>query len=347
MSEPLEQRYRRLLRWYPAEHRATYEAEMLGVLLDCAAPGQRRPTWRERLDLVRGGLRCRLTRLGRSYDGSAWRDAAGVVGLVITAAFALVHLKTEVNLMITWVRFDDAFRLFPPQASDYLPTLAWVLALLALLVGPRWSRIVLGWTAFLLEFGVAGLVVFQLKHPRDASTAGLLLALVAAVCASVSRPGRRAWRPLGRTRTRLLSALAVVYLPLWLICYTPVVNSVINPELSLLLALTVWAPQGMLVPVAALIMLVGRPDPIRRRLWVLFAGLVVLIGSSTLTAYHDNGAVYQLPNPAFATRLDAPWYVAVTVLLPVLALLTVVAGARLVRWSERRDADNQELVAPG
>lgn len=342
MSEPLERRYRRLLRWYPAEHRATYGAEMLGVLLDCAAPGQRRPTWRERLDLARGAVRCRLTRLGRSYDGAAWRDAAGVVGLLITATFALDYLKNEVSLVILWTH-RDMLRVFPPRPSDYLPTLAWVLALLALLVGPRWSRIALSWAAFLLEFGVAGLFVFQLGLPRDASTAGVVLALVAAVCASVSPPGRRAWRPLGRLRAWLLSGVAVAYLPLWLINYTGLTISAFNWGLMPLLA----APLEVLLPVAVLILLVGRPGPLRKRLWVIFAGLAVLVGSSLHTSYTNHRMLDGLPNPNYATRLDAPWYIAVTILLPLLALLTVVVGARLVRWSERHDSDNPELVAPG
>lgn len=40
---PLEGRYRRLLRWYPADHRAAHEDEMIGVLLDDAEPGRERP----------------------------------------------------------------------------------------------------------------------------------------------------------------------------------------------------------------------------------------------------------------------------------------------------------------
>ena len=39
----LELRYRRLLALLPWEHRRRYEDEMLGVLLDGAKEGQRRP----------------------------------------------------------------------------------------------------------------------------------------------------------------------------------------------------------------------------------------------------------------------------------------------------------------
>ena len=57
MSE-LERSYRRLLRAYP---RGDRRDEILTTLLDAAAPDRQRPTWRERADLLAGGLRARLT----------------------------------------------------------------------------------------------------------------------------------------------------------------------------------------------------------------------------------------------------------------------------------------------
>ncbi|MBA9006296.1 hypothetical protein [Thermomonospora cellulosilytica] len=55
----LSDRYRRLLRWYPRDHRGDHEEEMLDVLLAAARPGRTRPTLQEAVDLVRGGLRNR------------------------------------------------------------------------------------------------------------------------------------------------------------------------------------------------------------------------------------------------------------------------------------------------
>jgi hypothetical protein len=40
----LERRYRQLLRAYPVAWRQTREEEILGVLMDGARPGRRRPT---------------------------------------------------------------------------------------------------------------------------------------------------------------------------------------------------------------------------------------------------------------------------------------------------------------
>ncbi|MFC6883072.1 MULTISPECIES: hypothetical protein [Actinomadura] len=70
----LEHRYRRLLRWYPADHRDRHEDEMLGVLLATAGPDRERPTARESADLIAGGLTVRLRRLPRALRGPEWRE---------------------------------------------------------------------------------------------------------------------------------------------------------------------------------------------------------------------------------------------------------------------------------
>jgi hypothetical protein len=52
----LERRYRRLLAWYPAEHRRTYGDEMIGVLLAATPLGRRRPGAMDIADMIRGGI---------------------------------------------------------------------------------------------------------------------------------------------------------------------------------------------------------------------------------------------------------------------------------------------------
>ncbi|WP_435738051.1 hypothetical protein V5D56_05510 [Cellulosimicrobium sp. PMB13] len=49
--------YRRLVRLFPYTYRRAHEAEMLGHLLDGAAPGQTRPSRAERWDLLRAAVR--------------------------------------------------------------------------------------------------------------------------------------------------------------------------------------------------------------------------------------------------------------------------------------------------
>lgn len=80
----LRRGYRRLLRAYPRWYRRERGAEMLTVLVAASPPGRQRPTARDALDLIRGGLRCRL----RVPRGPGFRFIAGTVTLcaAVTAA---------------------------------------------------------------------------------------------------------------------------------------------------------------------------------------------------------------------------------------------------------------------
>jgi hypothetical protein len=78
----LEDRYRRWLRWYPAEHRRAHEDEMLGVLLAAAGPNQTRPAVRDVVDLVRGGLGIRIRRAPEALTRGGWREAAALLGVI-------------------------------------------------------------------------------------------------------------------------------------------------------------------------------------------------------------------------------------------------------------------------
>src|SRR5688572_12701823 len=82
--ERLRRSYRRLLWAYPRWYREERGAEMTTTLLDDAAPGQRRATRREVVDLLRCGLRARL-RPPRS--ASAWL-ATVMVALYVALAGA-------------------------------------------------------------------------------------------------------------------------------------------------------------------------------------------------------------------------------------------------------------------
>lgn len=82
MTDPLERRYRVLLRAYPRSHRDRHADEMVGVLLADADPGQHTPGLRGTIDLVRGGLSVRLQRL-MGLPGPHWQDALAVVSLIL------------------------------------------------------------------------------------------------------------------------------------------------------------------------------------------------------------------------------------------------------------------------
>jgi hypothetical protein len=106
----LEDRYRRLLRWYPTDHRRVHEEEMLGVLLAAAGPGRSRPPVRDALDLVLGGLGIRLRRAPRSFARDDWRDAAALLS-VIAPLFLLAdaaRYAVTASVLIPQVRYDMA-----------------------------------------------------------------------------------------------------------------------------------------------------------------------------------------------------------------------------------------------
>jgi hypothetical protein len=95
-SLALERRYRRLLAWFPAEHRREYGEEMIGVLLASAPEGRRRPRLADAFDLMTGGLRARFRRRGGGLSDAHWPDSLAVcsVGLpvMLLAALAVNYL---------------------------------------------------------------------------------------------------------------------------------------------------------------------------------------------------------------------------------------------------------------
>ncbi|SBT53554.1 hypothetical protein [Micromonospora narathiwatensis] len=83
----LTRHYRRLLLAYPRAYRRERGEEILGLLLDTAPAGRTRPTVREALDLIRGGLRCRLGRPASSTVG-VWAVLTALICGLFTASLA-------------------------------------------------------------------------------------------------------------------------------------------------------------------------------------------------------------------------------------------------------------------
>ncbi|WP_433224666.1 hypothetical protein [Microtetraspora malaysiensis] len=89
---PLEQRYRKLLAWYPKAHREQHEEEMIAVLLAGADPGQDRPTAHDTLDLLRGGLAIRLRHAVGPESRRHWRDALDITALIPPLVLFLMEI---------------------------------------------------------------------------------------------------------------------------------------------------------------------------------------------------------------------------------------------------------------
>ncbi len=160
----LQRRFRRLLSAYPVEHRQTYQAEMLGVLLDGAGPHRGRPTLAEAFDLLGGAFRYRSRQAGNDLTGRRWRDAAAVIAVVAPGAMLLIqvsallgsqqvvqYLANRVGVFVG----DPAARMGP---SVWVPSLAWLVTLAALL-GPRFAAIGLGWVAGMRLLGRRRLLI--------------------------------------------------------------------------------------------------------------------------------------------------------------------------------------------
>lgn len=80
-STSVAERYRRLLAWYPRDHRERHGEEMLSVLL--AGAGERtRPSRGEAIDLLRGALRLHLRRVVGADGGIDHRDVLAIVSLL-------------------------------------------------------------------------------------------------------------------------------------------------------------------------------------------------------------------------------------------------------------------------
>ena len=88
----LEGSYRRLLRWYPSSYRTRHEEEILGVLMDAAQPGQRRPGARESVDLLWSALKIRIRMTLRGADSQHWQAALALVGVLLPLLMLLLKL---------------------------------------------------------------------------------------------------------------------------------------------------------------------------------------------------------------------------------------------------------------
>jgi hypothetical protein len=86
VSEPLERRYRWLLRAYPSRYRDTHGDELIGTLLEAASPTQRLPSGREATGLLLGGLRTRARAAATASPPRVWSDGLHLGALLIVLA---------------------------------------------------------------------------------------------------------------------------------------------------------------------------------------------------------------------------------------------------------------------
>lgn len=236
-SDGLEERYERLLRWYPPAHREMHGEEMLGVLMEASEPGRRRPSVREALDLARGGLVIRARRLRVDADTLAVLSLVAPLVLLIGTVIGLHE--------VAW------FVLFGPevppwQAFPEAPAFAvWPVLLLLGFLGWRRTAAVGAWVAtaalaFLLYQDFGG---HYLGATDKVWWVGL--AVLGATALTLSAGPRRGVEVLGARRS-----LAVV-VAVGLVLLVGAGGSLLRPGY--------WIAQPVLALVVAVACLRGRP----------------------------------------------------------------------------------------
>jgi hypothetical protein len=202
MSETrvLEGRYRRLLAWYPAAHRASYGDEMIGVLLAGASSGQRRPGVGDTLDLISSALRVRIRAALTGGSDPGWLDALAAASLLAAPLMIVLLLRQDLGWMASLLWHSA------PQTGG-LPASLWPVAVLLLplalgLLGLRRTAAV---AAMLLMTWVLVQAALgqQLREPRLA--AYLVLFGVQALALAAS-PGPRRGLQLLSTKAIVMSA---------------------------------------------------------------------------------------------------------------------------------------------
>jgi hypothetical protein len=247
-----EQHYRKLLAWYPRDHRERHGEEMLGVLLAGAGPSRR-----ETVDLLRGALRLHLRRAVGMDGGIDHRDVLAIVSLL----GPVVMLAGAATVLDRLAAGSSLWRL-PIMVLDFQDAPAWaiwgVVAVLSL-SRKRRSAAVGAWLGT-LAFLAPPVLLHPLFWNRVVATTGwvLLGALVAAALTWSPGPAR-GWELVGGRRIVVLVAAVGA---------------------SVLLVMKSLGTYGMVFHHMDIV--VEKHGPVRMVLW--FLALVLLVAGAVVAA---------------------------------------------------------------
>lgn len=236
MTTSLERRYRRLLRAYPAAYRRRRGDELLATLLEAAAPRQRRPTLRETLSLLGGGLSARAGVAGGCTPWTLWAE-----GLRLGALLLLVSMTSDAA-SATWLQTNHlVFTWISSTAAGLAVTVASAAAVAAVARGAFRPALVLLGVA--VAAGWSGL-----RYPPPPElwaylTAAGILAVLAV--RPPANPRRRAWPWLLATPLPLVVGLYGIHFPTDR--SFPQLGMIVDvrtllPVAALLLAVLLWLP---------------------------------------------------------------------------------------------------------
>ncbi len=335
-SSELSDRYRRLLRWYPADHRADHEEEMLGVLLAAARPGQVRPALRDSADLILGGLRVRAAHTVAAADGTGWRDALAVTGVLLPLVMSL----GAVRLALLWrfpgygvsvsppnMAWDVRFAQTHPDWSDWA---AWPLVAVVALLGARRLAGV-GAVAALIWWAVIAAQQY-VRYDKAGAIVSVWWPLLAvlAIAGLFAGPGpRRGLTVLGRSKT-LLMAVGML-----LATATVTILPVGAVGAERVFVIRTWA-----VPAAALAAMLAACSPVGRRLLALLSAPATAIVIMQETSAPGLYPSYSPVDPVTTLFLMLP--ICVTVF--VTAALALDPAERMLRNPRRENRPGRPPV---
>jgi hypothetical protein len=207
----LERRYRRLLALYPADYRAEYGDEMLGVLMSAAAPDRQYPRAGEAANLLVNAGAQRLRGGGTTtVGGGPWTDAVAVIGTILPL-FLLARSVRAITDRIGWS--ERMFVPWPtPDLVTWLRIAGWAAISVAVLIGMRRIATVM---AAAIVVGEVAVAVVRMPDPRfypeDSVAAFWTLLLAVLATGAIAMTGRRRGVVLiGRIRLMLVGLAAAV-----------------------------------------------------------------------------------------------------------------------------------------
>jgi hypothetical protein len=212
----LEKYYRHWLSWYPKSFRREHEAEMLGVLMASARPGQCRPEPAECFDLVRSAVLLRLRPQVSRSDRSAFAAVRVMyLGAVVEVAVIVTILATLGDVRDSVLVGDPGYtraQWHTEVVGAFEPLVVvaalgvgfWLWMAWANGRGHRWARVLFGLFFCQTTYGlVTGLAGGSAVYARSDLAAGIALWLVglAAVALLVRIELRMKFTTSGRAAT--------------------------------------------------------------------------------------------------------------------------------------------------
>jgi hypothetical protein len=202
----LAERYRKLLAWYPRDHRERHGEEMLGVLL--AGAGDRdRPSRKETVDLLRGALKLHVRRMAGADGGIDHRNVLAIVSLlgpIVMLAGAASMVETLHPMLLRDMMWDPRIYLILVPDGPVWPV--WSVVAVLSLFRLRKAAAVGAWLGTFAFLAAASLSYTTFWSEMVLWAGWLVLGALTAVALTWSPGPARGWELVGGRRVVVLAA---------------------------------------------------------------------------------------------------------------------------------------------